>query len=182
MIRTASAVWKGDLKRGVGYLNTELGALARTPYSASSRFADGKIGTNPEELLSAALAGCYAMALSAALEKNGFSPERIRIDAQAAFEKAGDEWEIARMELRARVRAFGLSEARLQLIGEDTLRHCPIGKVLRCEIRVFTQISIGAAETEFETIPERTDAADSSVAGIRWRDRPYLADSDSPLA
>src|SRR5260370_9278886 len=99
MKRTASAVWTGDLKQGKGTLSTQSGVLKDTPYSFSTRFENG-IGTNPEELIAAAHAGCFTMALSATLGRAGFTAQRLATDAVLTLEQVDGNWTITTVNLR----------------------------------------------------------------------------------
>jgi osmotically inducible protein OsmC len=103
MIRKASAVWQGDLKGGKGTVSTESGVLANTQYSFSTRFENGK-GTNPEELIAAAHAGCFSMALSAELGKVGITPDRIDTTASLNFEKQDAGFSVTGIHLQTNVK------------------------------------------------------------------------------
>src|SRR6202048_3508891 len=107
MKRTASAVWNGDLKQGKGTLSTPSGVLKETPYSFSTRFENG-IGTNPEELIAAAHAGCFTMALSAALGRAGFTPEKLATNATVTLEQVSGNWTISTVDLQLTGRVPGI--------------------------------------------------------------------------
>src|SRR5580704_18133317 len=98
MKRTASAIWSGDLKTGHGALATHSGVLKDTPYGFNSRFENGA-GTNPEELIAAAHAGCFTMALSASLGRAGFTPKRLATQATVTFEQVSGNWTVTRILL-----------------------------------------------------------------------------------
>src|SRR5260221_24452 len=113
MKRTASAVWLGNLKQGNGTVSTGNGALTNTPYSFSSRFEEGP-GTNPEELIAAAHAGCFTMATTAALTKEGFTADRLATDAVLSLEQVDGAWTITKVHLSLVAKGPGLSEAKFQ--------------------------------------------------------------------
>ena len=134
MKRTASAVWEGPLKEGKGTLTAPGGALKETPYSFNSRFATGP-GTNPEELIAAAHAGCFAMALSAALGEAGFTPERLEATAEVNFENVAPAgWTITASHLRLDARVHGIERAKFDEIAQKAKANCPISRVLKAEI------------------------------------------------
>lgn len=127
-VRKASATWTGDLKAGNGRFDSQSGAIGGS-YSFGTRFADAP-GTNPEELLAAAEAACFSMALSAGLEKAGAAPERITTEADCTLEKIGDGFTITRIDLRARVKASGIEEAALREVAQKTKESCPVSRAL----------------------------------------------------
>jgi osmotically inducible protein OsmC len=126
-VRSASAEWNGGLKDGRGSFQMESGISAK--YSFTSRFGEGG-ASNPEELLAAAEAACYSMALSAALEKNGNKDTRVKADAKCTVEKVGDGFSITSIVLDVRVIAAGLDNAKLQQLAEDTKKGCPVSRAL----------------------------------------------------
>jgi osmotically inducible protein OsmC len=126
--RTASAVWRGSLKDGKGVMRLGGGAY-EGPYSFASRFEEGP-GTNPEELLGAAHAGCFSMALSGAMAEKGFPPERIETTARVAFSKAAAGWTITEIELDTSVKASGLDEKTFLELAEGAKKTCPISRAL----------------------------------------------------
>src|SRR5437763_13101049 len=124
--RTGSAVWEGTLKQGKG--TTKLGSGAfEGPYSFSSRFEEGK-GTNPEELIGAAEAACYSMALSANLEKAGFPPKRISTNARVNLDKGDSGFRIVSIELDTEAEVDGIDDAKFQEQAELTKKTCPISQ------------------------------------------------------
>ena len=127
--RKASATWEGGLQSGRGSFKGESGAISGS-YSFGSRFGDAG-GTNPEELLAAAEAACFSMALSLGLEKAGFTPERVHTQAACTIEKQGEGFTITTMRLRTRVRAPGIDEAQFQEIAEGTKNGCPVSRALQ---------------------------------------------------
>ena len=139
MERKATAVWQGGLKDGNGTLTTESKVLLNTPYSYSTRF-EGSPGTNPEELLGAAHAGCFTMALSAQLAELGIKSERIETKATITFEKLDTGFTITRSHLDVSVRAPGAERARFDQAAEKAKTGCPMSKVLRAEISMDARL------------------------------------------
>lgn len=127
-VRNAEAEWKGDLQHGNGEIKLESGAF-QGDYSFATRFEDGN-GTNPEELIGAAHASCFSMALSADLASNGYEPESVHTSADVHLEKAGDGFEISRIELNCEARVPGLNESAFQKHAEEAKKNCPVSKVL----------------------------------------------------
>jgi osmotically inducible protein OsmC len=126
-VRSASAEWNGGLKEGKGSYQMESGIAGK--YSFTSRFGEGG-ASNPEELLAAAEAACYSMALSVALEKNGNTGTRVKSDARCTVEKVGDAFSITSIVLDVRVIASGLDDPTLQRLAEDTKKNCPVSRAL----------------------------------------------------
>ena len=126
--RTGSAEWKGNLPKGSGTLETETGAV-KGNYSFSSRFEDGT-GTNPEELIGAAHAGCFSMALANNLAQAGFEPESIRTTARVHLEKTDEGFGIARIELECRGRVPGADEGAFREHAQGAKTGCPVSKAL----------------------------------------------------
>lgn len=126
--RKASAVWEGGLKGGKGQFDSESGAIAGS-YSFGSRFADAG-GTNPEELLAAAEAACYSMALSGALEKAGTPPERIETSAACTIEKVGDAFRVTTIKLTVRASVPNADRDAFKDLAETTKDSCPISTAL----------------------------------------------------
>ena len=133
MQRKASATWKGGLRDGKGVVTTESGVLATTPYSVHTRFEDGK-GTNPEELIGAAHAGCYSMALSMILGEAGHTPEQIDTRAAVKLEKADDGFSITAVHLDVKAKVPGADEAAFADAAEKAKAGCPVSKVLNAKI------------------------------------------------
>jgi osmotically inducible protein OsmC len=129
MIRNASAVWKGDLKSGKGTVSTETGVLKDNQYSFSSRFESGT-GTNPEELIGAAHAGCFSMALSGDLTAAGFVPDQISTTAKVHIEKGGAGFGVTLIELLTEARIPNISDAKFQEIAAGAKIGCPISRAL----------------------------------------------------
>jgi osmotically inducible protein OsmC len=127
--RSGNAVWEGNLKEGTGRLNIESVAFGGS-YSAASRFEDGS-GTNPEELLAAAHAACYSMALAHELSQAGHKPEQVSTTAHAALVKEGEGFAIKTMELETEVKVSGLDDAEFQEKAEGAKKNCPVSKALQ---------------------------------------------------
>ncbi len=133
MKRSASAVWNGSGKEGTGSLTTESGTLSGTPYSFKKRFGDEK-GTNPEELIAVAHAGCFSMALAFALSGAGHEPSSIETKADLSMEQQGGGFTITAVHLTTKVSAPGLDEAKFQEIAKGAKENCPVSKVLNATI------------------------------------------------
>ena len=128
-VRKGHGEWQGDLLKGKGTLGTESGTLKTVPYSFSSRFESGK-GTNPEELLAAAHAACYSMALSAGLSDKGYKVNSIRTEDSVHIEKQGDGFAITTIEISTEASVDGIDEATFQKFAEETKAGCPVSKAL----------------------------------------------------
>lgn len=139
MDRRATAVWEGGLKDGKGTISTESQALKAVPYSFSMRF-EGAPGTNPEELLGAAHAGCFTMALSARLGEAGIRPERIETKATITFEKLETGYTITRSHLDVAVRAPGADRAKFDEAAQGAKTNCPLSKVLKAAISMDARL------------------------------------------
>lgn len=133
--RSASAAWQGSGKEGQGSLTTQSGILRDTPYSFSARFADGQ-GTNHEELIAAAHAGCFTMALAFRLSGAGHAPESLRTEARLTMEQeaAGGGWRIATVALSLRARVPGIAEPEFRRLAEEAKATCPVSRVLNAEV------------------------------------------------
>jgi osmotically inducible protein OsmC len=135
MKRIGSAVWQGDLKAGKGAVSTQSGVLTDTPYSFSTRFENGA-GTNPEELIAAAHAGCFTMALSAALGNAGFTPERLATQAALTLEQVQGNWTITTIDLSLDAKVSGIDRAKFEQIAADAKKNCPVSRVLNATINL----------------------------------------------
>jgi lipoyl-dependent peroxiredoxin len=133
MKRNASAEWKGGLKDGKGTISSDSGVLADTQYSFSTRFENGK-GTNPEELIAAAHAGCFSMALSAQLGTMGLTPESIRTSAAVSLEKVGDGFSITAVHLTVKAKVPGADAPQFETAANNAKAGCPVSKVLNATI------------------------------------------------
>lgn len=127
-VRKAEAEWKGNLARGTGHLKTGSGAVDRA-YSFASRFEEGT-GTNPEELIGAAHAGCFSMALSHALAQAGHDPERVHTVASVNLEKVDGGMAVTRIDLVTRGRVPGIDQATFQEFAENAKRDCIVSRAL----------------------------------------------------
>ncbi|WP_424681772.1 OsmC family protein [Frateuria sp. YIM B11624] len=133
MKKSASATWSGGLKDGRGTISTETGVLREAPFGFKSRFEDGP-GTNPEELIGAALAGCFSMALSLGLGNAGLTAEKIDTRTQVTLDKQGEGFAITTIALTCRARVPGADADTFSRIAQETKQGCPVSKVLRAEI------------------------------------------------
>lgn len=133
MKRNASAEWKGGLKDGKGTISTDSGVLAESQYSFSTRFEDGK-GTNPEELIAAAHAGCFSMALSGQLGQAGLTAESIRTTASVKLEKTDAGFAITSVHLEVKARVPGADQQAFATAANNAKAGCPVSKVLKAEI------------------------------------------------
>lgn len=133
MKKTASAHWQGGIKDGKGTISTESGALKESPYGFNTRFED-KPGTNPEELIGAAHAGCFSMALSKELGDAGMTAESIDTQAQVTLEKVEGGFEISTVHLTLRAKIPGADRAAFEKAVEAAKTGCPVSKVLKATI------------------------------------------------
>ena len=133
MKRQASAEWKGNLQQGSGTVSSASGVLANTPYSFRSRFADGT-ETNPEELIAAAHAACFSMAFSVQLGTAGLTPDWIRTQATAEFEKLDSGWAITSIHLQTRARVPGAARAAFDQAAAAAKATCPVSRLLNTKI------------------------------------------------
>ncbi len=129
MERTASAVWHGGIKDGKGIISTQSSVLKESQYSFSTRFENG-IGTNPEELIAAAHAGCFTMALSAQLSGAGRKPTRLHTKATVSFTKAAAGWTIDRIDLATEGSVPGISAEDFLAKAEEAKKNCPVSRAL----------------------------------------------------
>jgi osmotically inducible protein OsmC len=135
----ASAVWKGGLKDGIGAISTESGALTAYPYGFTARFED-KRGTNPEELLGAAHAGCFTMALSLILGEAGFTAEQMDTTAEVTLEKIDDGFAITAVLLSLKARIPGIDAATFQTLTGKAKSGCPLSKVIKADITLAASL------------------------------------------
>jgi osmotically inducible protein OsmC len=133
MIRKANAVWTGSGRDGAGRLTTASGVLSESLYGFKTRF-ENEPGTNPEELIAAAHAGCFSMALAFGLQRAGFTPDEIRTEAAVTLEPEGDGFRISRSALTLRARIPGIDEAKFRELAAQAEKTCPVSKVLNAEI------------------------------------------------
>jgi lipoyl-dependent peroxiredoxin len=140
MKRNASAVWNGNLKSGKGTLSTDSGVLTQTPYSFASRFA-GSAGTNPEELIAAAHAGCFTMALSGALEQGGFVADTLNTAAALTLENhPTTSWTITTIHLTTTAKVPGISADKFAEIAAGAKANCPVSRLLKAEITLDAKL------------------------------------------
>jgi osmotically inducible protein OsmC len=131
--REGAAHWAGSGKEGKGTLTTQSGTLRDTPYSFHARFGDGQ-GTNPEELIAAAHAGCFSMALAFKLSGAGFPPEALDCSARLTMEQEGAGFRIAAIALTLRAKVPGITDAQFDSLAEDAKATCPVSQVLKADI------------------------------------------------
>jgi osmotically inducible protein OsmC len=141
MKRKASAVWTGAIKDGKGRISTDSGVLSDTQYSFSTRFEDGK-GTNPEELIAAAHAGCFSMALSGQLGKEGMTAERIATTASVTLEKSGDGFAITAVHLDVTAKIPGAGQGAFEKAAKNAKEGCPVSKVLNATITMDARLDV----------------------------------------
>ena len=139
MKRNASAVWQGGLKDGKGTISTDSGVLANTQYSFSTRFEDGA-GTNPEELIAAAHAGCFSMALSGQLGAAGLTAESINTTASVSLEKSDAGFAITKVHLKVTAKVPGADQAAFEKATKNAKEGCPVSKVLNAEITMDAKL------------------------------------------
>lgn len=132
MVRKVNAIWKGDGANGNGILNVQSKAFKDMPYSFKTRFENdnGELGTNPEELIAAALAGCFNMKLSFVLNEAGYSPDELNTDAALTFE----DGKFVTIILNLKGKVSGISIEKFQELAEEAKRDCPVSGVLDCTI------------------------------------------------
>jgi osmotically inducible protein OsmC len=133
MKKSGSAEWKGSVKDGGGTISTQTGVLRNAPYGFKSRFEDGP-GTNPEELIGAAHAACFSMALSLMLGNNQLTPDYIRTRADVSLEKVGDGFSITASHLTVNAKIPGADAATFDRIASEAKAGCPVSKVLNAKI------------------------------------------------
>ncbi|MGM0561459.1 MAG: OsmC family protein [Pseudomonadota bacterium] len=137
--RNASAVWNGNLKDGKGRISSDSGVLDDNPYSFATRFEDGK-GTNPEELIAAAHAGCYSMALSNELDGDGMSPESVETRAAVTLDQVEGGFAITKIHLDVKAKVPGASQANFDAAAERAKSGCPVSKLMKAEITLSSQL------------------------------------------
>jgi len=140
MIRKAKALWYGTGRDGNGTLSTDSGVLASSPYSFKTRLENEK-GTNPEELIAAAHAGCFAMALAFQLQAAGFNPTELAAEAAVSLDREGQGFRISRSTLTLRAKVPGLSDTDFQRMAHEAEKNCPVSKVLNAEITLDAKLN-----------------------------------------
>jgi lipoyl-dependent peroxiredoxin len=139
MIRKASAIWKGGLKDGKGTVSSESGVLDQAQYSFGTRFESGK-GTNPEELIAAAHAGCFSMALSAQLGAANITPQGVETIAALSLEKLDSGWTVTKVHLDVTATIPGADKAVFDKAAQAAKEGCPISKLLKAEITMSAKL------------------------------------------
>jgi osmotically inducible protein OsmC len=143
MQRSATAVWNGTLKDGKGSISTPSGTLTDAPYSFLTRFENAK-GTNPEELIGAAHAGCFAMALSAQLSTMNFTPESIKVTATVSLEKLEAGWTISKIHLDLAARIPGITQAAFESAAASAKTNCPVSRLFKADISLTSVLEQAA--------------------------------------
>jgi lipoyl-dependent peroxiredoxin len=140
MDRKAQAVWRGTGKDGEGRLTSASGVLSDTAYSFKTRFENEK-GTNPEELIAAAHAGCFAMALAFELQMAGFSPTELASEAVVSIEKEGQGFRITRSALTLRAQVPGIDRQKFDALANSAKQNCPVSKLLNAEVTLSATLA-----------------------------------------
>lgn len=143
MERTASAVWNGTLKEGKGRISTQSGTLKETQYSFGTRFENG-VGTNPEELIAAAHAGCFTMALSAQLSQANLTPESLETTAAVKFEKTDAGFTITAIHLTTQARVPGASQEAFDNAAQNAKKGCPISRLFQGNTEITLDAKLAA--------------------------------------
>jgi len=139
MIRKAKAVWRGTGRDGSGDLSTDSGVLEKTPYSFKTRFENEK-GTNPEELIAAAHAGCFTMALALRLQTAGYTAAELSTEAAVSLDPEGKGFRISRSALTLRANVPNLDQATFERIAQDAEENCPVTKVLKAAVTLDAKL------------------------------------------
>lgn len=139
MNKFASAHWEGDIKKGKGTISTQSGALKEQPYGFNTRFED-EPGTNPEELIGAAHAGCFSMAFSLELSNAGYTADSIDTKAKVTLDKDGDGFSITKIHLDMNAAVPGIDDAEFQKIANGAKEGCPVSKVLNADITLDAKL------------------------------------------
>ena len=141
MQRKASAIWEGGLKDGKGKISTASGVLTNTPYSFGTRFENG-VGTNPEELIAAAHAGCFSMAFSGQLGNAGITPQSIQTAATITMEKLEAGWTITESHLEVAAKIPGADKAAVETAANNAKSGCPISRLLNAKVTMDLKITV----------------------------------------
>ena len=139
MIRKANAVWKGDGRSGTGALTTQSGVLSDSRYGYGTRF-ENEPGTNPEELIAAAHAGCFSMALAFGLQAAGFTADELRAEAAVTLDPDGDGFKISKSALTLKARIPGIDGAKFLELAREAEKYCPVSKALNAEITLDAEL------------------------------------------
>lgn len=140
MKRSANARWQGNLKQGVGHISTESEKLVNVPYNFAMRFGNAH-GANPEELIAAAHAGCFSMALSAELQKSGLTAESIDVDATVTLDKKSSDWRISEVSLNLTADIPNASQVEFLEAAMRAKENCPVSKLLNTNITLETNLA-----------------------------------------
>ena len=140
MERKANAVWKGSLKEGKGTLTTDSGVLKQTQYSFSTRFEHG-IGTNPEELLAAAHAGCFAMALSNELGKGGITADKLEVNCTITLDAGANGFSITKSHLDLDATIPGVDKSKFETAVSNAKSGCPVSKLYKAEVTITSKLN-----------------------------------------
>jgi osmotically inducible protein OsmC len=139
MIRKAKAIWRGTGRDGSGNLSTDSGVLAHTPYSYKTRFENER-GTNPEELIAAAHAGCFTMALAFGLQSAGYTPTELSTETAITLISEGQGFRISRSTLSLRATVPNIDEATFTRLASEAEKNCPVSRVLNAEITLDAKL------------------------------------------
>lgn len=139
MLRTATAIWVGNLKEGKGHISTQSKALLNTPYGFNTRF-ENMPGTNPEELIGAAHAGCFTMALAARLTEMKMTIAQLKTNAEVTLEQSGKEFTITAVHLDLQAKIPGVEKAEFEKIAHEVKEACPVSKVLNAKISLVVTL------------------------------------------
>lgn len=140
IVKEAHVTWQGDGKTGKGEITTQSKVLNNTPYGFKTRF-EGATGTNPEELIGAAHAGCFSMALAFALEKQGFHPKDIKTEAKVSLDKEGEGFAITGVKLTLRATIPEIDDKKFQEIAGEAKQNCPVSKALKVPITLDSKLN-----------------------------------------
>lgn len=151
MKRTASAQWQGSLKQGKGILSTGSQTLSEVPYSFRMRFED-QLGTNPEELIAAAHAGCFSMSLSGELAQVQLTPDWIETAASVDFEKGPHGWDISHIHLDVSARVPGATVEKFEKAAQSAKANCPVSRALNTNITMETHLDLAEVNRDAEMV------------------------------
>lgn len=140
IVKTGNATWKGGLKDGKGILNTQSGALSEQPYGFNTRFED-KEGTNPEELIGASLAGCFAMAFSKELEGKNFKIDLLKTEAKVHLQKGDEGFSIPTIDLEVMGQIPEIDQSEFEKMANMVKENCPISKLMNAEVKLTTKLN-----------------------------------------
>lgn len=138
--RSASAQWQGSLQEGTGYISSQSGALENIAFGFKTRFED-QPGSNPEELIASAHAGCFSMALSGMLSEQNLTPESIHTEATTIMEKQGEGFAITTIELKTRAKVPGADKDSFEKAAQSAKDNCPISNLFNAEIKLDAQLT-----------------------------------------